>query len=121
MQPQDGIFLSPLDQHLRNLLCSVLEADPEAPINDDGRRAVLYAMLGLHPTENFPAIFEFANSISDDFKRSYLLHNLAIHSAQRIILFYFAEQLARTIPVPYWKLSGLNHVAAEILRRGREF
>ncbi|MGA2810239.1 MAG: hypothetical protein ABSG16_02485 [Candidatus Acidiferrum sp.] len=78
-------------------------------------------MLGLHPSEHFQAIFEFAHSIADQFKRSYLLHDLVTHAAQRVGLFDFAEEVAGAIPIPYWRLKALNHVVAEMLRRDGEF
>jgi hypothetical protein len=108
-----------MDKQLRELLRTVLEADPDATLDDDGRRAVMYAMLGLHTREHIVALWEFAQSIEDAFKRSYLLHNLADRAAQ-YLNFDLSEKIARSITEPYWRLSAMNRVASELLRRDRE-
>lgn len=109
-----------MDEHLQELLRAVLEADPDTTLDDNGRQAVMYAMLGLHPSEHVAALWRFAQSIESEFKRSVLLHNLARHSAQHLHL-DLAEKIARSIPKPYWHFSALNEVAKELLRRDREF
>jgi hypothetical protein len=115
---RDGIVFE-MDEHLRALLHALLEADPDTTLDDNSRQAVMYAMLGLHPSEHTAALCRFAQSIESEFKRSHLLHKLASHSAQHI-QFDLAEQIARCIPEPYWRFSALNAVAAELLRRDRE-
>ncbi len=81
----------------------------------------MYALLALHPAENFEAICEFAQSIDSDFKRSHLLYKLVALCAERTIEFDRAERIARSIPIPYWRFDALNKIASELLRRDREF
>jgi hypothetical protein len=109
-----------MDEHLLELLRAVLEADPDTTLDDDGRRAVMYSMLGLHTSEHVVALWKFAQSIESDFKRSALLYNLADRSAQHF-RFELAEKIARSIPEAYWRFNALNKVASELLRRDREF
>jgi len=110
-----------MDQHLRDLLASVLKTDPEASLDDEGRQAILYAMLGQHQSEQLEALWRFVGSITNEFKRSYLLHNLVAVTAKRPIEFALAERIARSIPATYWRFSALAEIANESLARGRQF
>lgn len=109
-----------MDEHLRELLRALLEVDPDTTLDDDGRQAAMYAMLGLHSSEHIVALSKFAQSIESDFKRSTLLYNLANRSAQ-YFHFELAEKIARSIPERYWRFSALSNVASELLRRNQEF
>ena len=82
--------------------------------------SLLVGVSSLHPSENLAAIWEFGQSITNEFKRSHLLDHLVRHSAQRLE-FDLAERIARSIPTPYWRFTAMNAVAAELLRRDREF
>jgi len=108
-----------MDEHLRELLRAMLEADPDTNLDDDARQAMMYAMLALHSGEKISAIWKFAQSIENEFKRSHLLYNLVDRSAQHL-QFDLAEKIARSIPEPYWRFDALNKIASELLRRDRE-
>jgi len=110
-----------MDEDLQNLLRSILAADPDAPLSDDGREKVFHSMLAAHSRENFVALWRFADSLKEEFKRSHLLHALVRVVSERPIEHDLAERIARSIPDVYWRLSAMNQVAAELLKRAREF
>jgi len=110
-----------MDEDLKTLLASLLAADPDAPLDDAGRERVIYAMLALQPREHIVALWTFASSIKNEFKRSHLLHKLVELTAKRAIEHDLAEQIAKSIPDAYWRFSALNKVAAELLKRASQY
>lgn len=109
-----------MDEDLKNLLSSLLAADPDAPLDDDRREKVMYAMLAMHSREHIAALWRFAGSITNEFKRSHLLHRLVDLTAKRAIEHDLAEQIANSIPDTYWRFSALSEVAAELLKNARQ-
>lgn len=109
-----------MDEELKTLLASLTGSAPEAALDDESRQTIVYAMLGLHSREHIVAIWKFAGSITDEFTRSHLLHKLVRLTAERAIDHDLAEQIARSIPHPYWKFDSLNKIADELLKRSRE-
>jgi len=81
----------------------------------------MYAMLAMQSREHLVALWRFAGSIKNEFKRSHQLHKLTTLVAGRAIDHDLAEQIANSIPDPYWRSSSLNEVADQLLARGREF
>lgn len=107
-----------MDRPLAELLHSILETDPREALDDKHRQALVWAMFGSHTSERYRALWKFANTIADELKRSIVLTPLSRRIAESgPIYFGLAEQVARSIPLPYWCFSALAHVASEQLRR----
>ena len=76
-----------------------MKKNPEDTLDDEGRQAVVYAMLGMQGRENLTAVWKFANSIENDFKRSHLLNKLAAHASAGILNLDLTENIARSMPI----------------------
>lgn len=104
-----------MDRPLEDLLRALIDSDPHADLEDKQRETIVYALLGMTSEEKFEAIWRFANSISDEFMRSHLLHKLV----QRLPIppfFRIAKRVADSIPIPYWRYSAVIHVASGLLK-----
>lgn len=106
-----------MDQHLGELLRSIVGSDPDGDLDDNQREAVMYAMLGILSEEKLRAVWKFAGSICDESRRSSLLHKLV----PKIPVFgsRLAKRVADSIPEPYWRYSSVIDIASEFLKFGR--
>lgn len=110
-----------MDEDLKSLLVSVLRKDPEAVLDDEGRQAIVYAMLGAHDKEKLVALWRFIAAVKNEFVRSHLLDRLVVAVAKGPIDHDLAKQIANSIPDAYWRLSALSKVAEELLKRAEQF
>jgi tetratricopeptide (TPR) repeat protein len=107
-----------VDSHLEKLLSSIIGSDPNEELDDKKREAIMSAVLGMLSAERWEAVWQFAGSISDEFKRSHLLHKL-VPRLTTGFQFTLAKQVADSIPLPYWRLSAVTTIASDLLKRDR--
>jgi hypothetical protein len=102
-----------VERPLEDLLRALIGADPDADLNDKQRESIMFAFLGVMAEEKFEAVWRFADSISDESRRSYLLCELI----QRVPPIYFrtAKRIADSIPVPYSRNRAVLEVASRLL------
>ena len=105
-----------MDSHLEGLLRRILGTDPQGDLRDEHREKFAMATLALAPRETYEAVWRFANSISDEAKRSFLLHKLSALIAERFE-YDLSEKIARTIPLAFWRYDALIKIAQELLKR----
>jgi len=107
-----------MDPHLEELLRSIIGADPSVVLDDEKRKAITYAMLGMQSAANLEAVFGFVSSIQDEAKRSILLHALVPRFAS-VLQHKRAKEIADSIPVPYWRWTSVINIASDLLERDR--
>lgn len=107
-----------MDRHLEQLLGSIIGSDPGGDLDDKKREAIMYAMLGMQSAENLRALHSFAGSISDEFKRSSVLHKLVPRLANAF-QHKMAKDVADSIPLPYWRWSAVAGIASDLLEKDR--
>lgn len=106
-----------MDRALENLLRALVGSDPEGDLNDQQREWVMYGLLGMMSREKLEAVWEFSASISDENKRSYLLHQLVKKFPAPD--FRLAKRVAESIPVHYWRYSSFIDIASQMLKFGK--
>jgi tetratricopeptide (TPR) repeat protein len=111
-----------MDPDLEDLLRSILECDPQGCLNDGNRETMMYALVSHEyvPMAKYEAICKFANSITDEVKRSSLINRLSARTAEQH-QFTLSERIANSISLPFWKYDALVKIAAEMLKADRQF
>lgn len=104
-----------MDHQLEEVLRQVLGTDPEGNLDDDARERLVYATIGGLSDESYRAVWQFSKSIENTFKRSYVQHWLSHKLASRFP-FRLAEEIARSIELPYWKWYSVAEVASAKLK-----
>ena len=103
-----------MDRALEELLRALIDSDPNADLDDQQREQVMYALLGMMASQKLEAVWKFSDSISDEFKRSHLLHQLVKKFSAAD--FRLAKRVADSIPVPYWRYSSFIDIASGMLK-----
>jgi tetratricopeptide (TPR) repeat protein len=111
-----------MDTHLEELLRSILECNPQGRLNDGNRETMMYALVSPEyvPVAKYEAIRKFANSITNEVKRSSLINRLSARTAEQH-QFTLSERIANSISLPFWKYDALVKIAAEMLKADRQF
>jgi hypothetical protein len=104
-----------VDRPLEDVLRALIGSDPHADLDDKQREAFMYALLGMISREKREAVWQFTDSITDEFMRSNLLHKL-VQKTPIPSDFRLAKRLADSIPIAYWRYSSVIHIASELLK-----
>ena len=104
-----------MDRPLEDVLRALIGSDPHADLDDKQREAFMYALLGMISREKREAVWQFTDSITDEFLRSNLLHKL-VQKTPIPSDFRLAKRLADSIPIAYWRYSSVIHIASELLK-----
>ena len=104
-----------MDRPLEDVLRALIGSDPHADLDDKQREAFMYALLGMISREKREAVWQFTDSITDEFMRSNLLHKL-VQKTPIPSDFRLAKRLADSIPIAYWRYSSVIHIASELLK-----
>ncbi len=107
-------YSSSVDRALEDLLHTLIDSDPHAVLDDQQRERITYALLGMLSREKLEAVWKFTDSISDEVKRSYLLHQLIKKFPATD--FRLAKHIADAIHIPYWRCSSFIDIASGILK-----
>lgn len=106
-----------MDPDLEALLHSILEAEPQGRLDDGNREALMYALVSPEyvPAAKNEAMRKFANSITNEVKRSSLINSLSARIA-KAYQFALSEQIANSISLLFWKYDAFIRIAIEMLK-----